>query len=201
MKKPFCHSFNLIKFFSGTGAASTFTPRLMTGMTLIELMVVLALMAILMTVAIPSFTSLIQSNRVASEVNGFIGSLQFARAEAIKQGLPVTVCTSSDGSNCLDSSDWNTGWIVFVDPNNNKTHDSSETVLKVQPKWTSTDTFTANNDIEAITYTRDGFALGLTGTATLTLHTNPENARATRCVVINLVGRQQVQPANGNNCT
>ena len=201
MKNSFCQPRQLIKFSDGTAALSTFARRFMTGMTLIELMVVLSLIAIMMAIAIPSFTSVIQSNRVATEVNSFVGSLQFARAEAIKQGLPVTICASSDGSNCLNSAIWNTGWIVFADPNNNKTHDASEPLFKVQPKWTNSDIFTGSNGIAAITYTRDGFALGLTGTATLTLHTSPENAGATRCVAINLVGKQQVQRPNGSNCT
>jgi type IV fimbrial biogenesis protein FimT len=171
------------------------------GMTLLELMVVLAVMAILLTIVPPSLSGLIQRNRVAAQVNGFVGDLQFARAEAVKEGLPVTVCTSSDGVTCKGATSWNTGWIVFADPIAKQTHDGTETVLRRQTPWTSSDTFTASNSISAITYTRDGFALSLPGNITLTLHTSPVNANASRCVVVSVVGRQQVLSPNGGTCT
>jgi type IV fimbrial biogenesis protein FimT len=171
------------------------------GMTLLELMVVLAVIAILLVIVPPSLSGLIQRNRVASQINGFVGDLQFARAEAIKQGLPVTVCASSDGVNCKGTASWNTGWIVFADPIAKQTHDATETVLRRQTPWTGSDAFTASNGISAITYTRDGFALSLPGSITLTLHTSPVNANASRCVVVSVVGRQQVQSPNGSNCT
>ncbi len=170
-------------------------------MTAIELLVVLAIGAILLTVAVPSFVSLTQSNRVAGEINAFVGDLQFARAEAIKQGQPVTVCASSDGLNCLGAPNWQSGWIVFADPDSSQTRSSTELVIRKQPSWTSTDTFTASNGVSAFTYSRDGFAVSLPGTVTLTLHTSPLNANATRCVAVNLVGRQLVQTVNGSNCT
>ena len=170
------------------------------GVTAIELLVVLAVVAILAVVAVPSFVDLTQRNRVAGEVNGFVGDLQFARSEAIKEGQTVTMCASSNGSSCASGGNWKTGWIVFADPNNNQTHDSSETILRKQPAWNGTDTFTASSNTSAISYSRDGFAMSFTGTVTLTVHTTPLNASATRCIVVNLVGRQQVQSANGGTC-
>ncbi|MDM0091011.1 MULTISPECIES: Tfp pilus assembly protein FimT/FimU [unclassified Variovorax] len=179
-------------------------PGAVTGFTAIELMVVLAIVAILMVVAVPSFSLLIQRNRLATQTNAFIGDLQFTRAEAIKQGLPVTICASSDGSTCLGTTTWGTGWIVFADPDNSKTRDATkvaEALLRRQAPWPGSDTFTASNSIAAITYSRDGFALGLTGTITLAMRTNPANAQTTRCVTLSLVGRPQVVSPNGSNCT
>lgn len=170
------------------------------GVTAIELLVCLAIIAILAVVAVPSFLDLTQRNRVAGEVNGFVGDLQFARSEAIKEGQAVTMCASSDGSSCASGGNWKTGWIVFADPNNNQIHDSSETILRKQPAWNGTDTFTASSNTSAISYSRDGFAMSITGTVTLTVHTTPLNASATRCILVNLVGRQQVQQANGGTC-
>lgn len=176
----------------------------MRGFTLLELMVVLAIAAILMAVAVPSFSLLIQKNRLATQTNAFIGDLQFARAEAIKQGQTVTICASDNGSSCLGTTTWNTGWIVFADPDNSKTRDTTklaETVLRTQTKFSGSDTFTASNNIAAISYSRDGFALGLSGTITLAMRTNPSNAQTTRCVTLSLVGRPQVVSPNGSNCT
>ena len=170
-------------------------------MTAIELLTVMAVIAILLAIAVPSFVSLTQTNRVAGEVNALAGDLQFARAEAVKEGLPVSICASSNGTSCLGTatSTWNTGWIVFSDANGNQAVNAGDLVLRKQTAWTSTDTFTAadssGNPVGAISYSRDGFAINLgTPPVTWTLHTVPLNTSASRCMTLNLVGHQQVQP-------
>ncbi|MBU6438541.1 MAG: GspH/FimT family pseudopilin, partial [Betaproteobacteria bacterium] len=110
------------------------------GVTLIELMVVLALIAILLTIGVPSYQSFTTSNRMSGELNNLLGDLQYARAEAIKLGRPVVVCTSSDGATCTGASNWMVGRIVYADVNNDGTVQASE-ILRVQPALTSTDTF------------------------------------------------------------
>ena len=74
------------------------------------------------------------SNRIAAEINGLLGDLQFARAEAIKEGQTVTVCVSSNGATCAGAavSTWQNGWIVFSDVNNDHTVDAGDAILRVQ---------------------------------------------------------------------
>ncbi|MEJ8854900.1 GspH/FimT family pseudopilin [Variovorax robiniae] len=173
--------------------------RHLRGVTAVELMVVLAVLAILATVAAPSFIDLTQRNRVATEVNAFVGDLQFARAEAIRRGENVTVCAVSATNSAVcngtnPDAAWQNGWLVFNNGDaSNITVDTGETVIRRQAKWSNTDTFTATGGLAVITYSRDGFALNLPGgSARLTLNTSPVNAKATRCVLLNLAGRQQV---------
>ena len=90
-------------------------------------MVVVALVAILTALATPSFVGLIQRNRVSAEINSFAGDLQFARSEAIKQGLPVSICASSNGVSCLGANTWHSGWIVFADLNGSGAVDDCNT--------------------------------------------------------------------------
>src|ERR1700722_10336280 len=61
------------------------------GFTLLELLITMSIAAILLTLAVPSFRYVTNSNRIAGEVNGLLGDLQFARAERVKEGGNVTV--------------------------------------------------------------------------------------------------------------
>jgi len=96
-------------------------PPFSQGFTLIELMVGLAVMALLMMVAVPSFQSTIASSRVTTVTNDLVGALAVARTEAIRRGVRVTVCASDDGASCATTAtdDWGPGWVVFTDVNRN----------------------------------------------------------------------------------
>lgn len=86
-----------------------------SGFTLIELMVTIAIVAILAALAFPSFESSIRSNRVATMTNEMLASLALARTEAIRSTHVSGVCASADGKTC--GADWNQGWIVWTDSN------------------------------------------------------------------------------------
>lgn len=81
------------------------------GFTLIELMVVVAMLAILAALASPSWTSLIVNNKIRAAVNEWNGSLQFARSEALRQNTTVVICASNNGISCT-ANDYEAGWIV-----------------------------------------------------------------------------------------
>ena len=77
-------------------------------MTLIELMIGLALMAIVLTIGVPSFSELMRSNRLTTQANEILGALALARSEAVKRATPVSITTTSG------DSDWKDGWTVAV---------------------------------------------------------------------------------------
>jgi type IV fimbrial biogenesis protein FimT len=87
-----------------------------TGLSLIELMITLTILAILLTVGIPSFQSTAAKNRLATSASQFQGALALARTEAIRRGTRVTVCVRS-GNACINNAarEWANGWIVFED--------------------------------------------------------------------------------------
>lgn len=88
-----------------------------SGFTLIELMVTVAVLAILATLAAPSFNNLIHSNRLTGAANDLVAAFQVARMEAIRRGESVVICPSSDGAVC-SGTDWSR-FIVFSDANGN----------------------------------------------------------------------------------
>lgn len=82
------------------------------GFTLIELMITIGLLAIVTTLALPSFVQFIQNNRLSGETNELVTAFQYARSEALKRADPVTVCASSNGTSC--GGGWRQGWIVLA---------------------------------------------------------------------------------------
>ncbi len=151
--------------------------RMAAGFTLVELLVTIALIAILLAIGVPSYQSVTTANRMSGEINGLVGNLQYARAEAVKQGQNVTVCASSNGTSCSGSGTWSNGWIV-VDSNNN--------VLKVQQAFGGTDTLASSgNTLSSIAYNRYGFTAN---SGTLTLHDQANTQTWRKCVVVSPVG-------------
>ncbi|MBV6423727.1 MAG: hypothetical protein NAOJABEB_01534 [Steroidobacteraceae bacterium] len=109
----------------------------MAGFTLMELMITLAVAAVILSIGAPSFTEFRRNNRLTGVGNELLGAMQTARTEAIKRQVPVAVCPSNNpgdaGATC--SAGAFTGWIVFVDPDNNCVRDAGnptvEPVLRV----------------------------------------------------------------------
>ncbi len=81
------------------------------GVTLIELLVAIAVLAMLLSLAVPSFRDAALSSSLNAIANNMYASVQLARSEAIKRNQVVTLCASSDGSTC--DGEWREGWIVM----------------------------------------------------------------------------------------
>lgn len=91
------------------------------GVTLLELMVCVALLAIMVTVAVPSFKSFFEDERQASARGDILTAIATARAEASRRSTPVYLCVKQSGSDLCDTSasaDWKNGWILCVTPDN-----------------------------------------------------------------------------------
>jgi type IV fimbrial biogenesis protein FimT len=178
-----------------------------SGFTLTELIITMAIAAILLAIGIPSFKYVTVSNRISTEVNGLLGDMQFARSEAVKEGLPVTVCASSNATSanptCSNGTAWQNGWIVFLDSNNNQTVDPGEQVVRTQRQFTSTDTFLPDNGaFSSITFNREGYATtNAVVVVTLQLHDSTSATQWTRCLAITPVGMLTTQKAGVGNCS
>jgi type IV fimbrial biogenesis protein FimT len=104
------------------------------GFSIIELMVTVLVLAVLLGTAVPSFMQTIRNNRLIGQTNELVGALNFTRSEALKRADTVSICSSNDNLTCTGSTNWTTGWIVFVDPNANGIADGGELVLQAAPR-------------------------------------------------------------------
>jgi type IV fimbrial biogenesis protein FimT len=139
-----------------------------SGFTIIELMITLVVAAILLTVGVPSYQSLVRNNRLTTQVNTFVGSLQLSRSEAIKRRVPghVTALDASDAGN-----EWGPGWRVWIDLNSSGAFDAGEDLRTFSNLQGNTMNSVENaNDITfRANGTPTGFAVGALGFASFDL--------------------------------
>ncbi len=91
--------------------------RRASGFSMVELVITIAIVAILVALAFPSFEGSMRSNRVTTATNEMIASLSLARMEALRNPGGAGICASSDGATCGD--DWDAGWMVWIDVDGN----------------------------------------------------------------------------------
>lgn len=168
------------------------------GFTLVELVVTIALLAILTTLAIPSFSEVLRQWRRDSATRELSTSLQLARSEAIKTSRQMVVCPSTNGTACTASTEWSTGWMVFVDDGagtqanaNNQAYNTNERILKVVSAQAGVATLTSSGGVQRMQFLPNG----LMGSATTTFTVTPSGATAATKVdkiTVSRVGRVSV---------
>ena len=163
------------------------------GVTLIELMVVIAIVAILAGVAVPSFSQLIADTSLSSQANGFMADARFARSEALKRGVTVMMCPSANPMDaspaCTTDREWKPGWIVFLDANANSIFDPAELVLRRQDALSSI--ASATSTATAFRFNSEGRAAGVNGNLLFTSSNNSGDVFPRR-LCINSIGKVRV---------
>jgi type IV fimbrial biogenesis protein FimT len=167
-----------------------------SGVTMVELIVTMTIAGILLAMGVSSYKYVTKANRASGEINALLGDMQFARYEAVKEGLSVTICPAASISAiaCDANQTWSEGWIVL----SNALSGTSGTanVLRRQPpfsKFNSTDTLTTSASAanSAVVFNREGFATGLAGVVSFTLHDSLSTASYTRCLMLGVSGVMQ----------
>ena len=99
-----------------------------TGLTMLELLITLGIAAILASLALPSFASMLRKTSTTVIANQLIGLVQYARAEAVAREVTVTLCGSSNGQRC--DGQWSSAILVFSDHNEDGVINNSDTILR-----------------------------------------------------------------------
>ncbi len=164
--------------------------RKIKGMTLIELLFVVAILGTLLALALPNFSDTIEAANTNSQVKVMLTTLNLARSEAIRRGADVSICASDDGADC-DQNAWADGWIVFADNNGDANGssgsvDGGDEVIRVFDSLGagSTATFT----VDLMSYNSMGFS-ATGGTQQFTLTPGSGNVTNRRCIEIGPSGR------------
>jgi type IV fimbrial biogenesis protein FimT len=180
--------------------------RKVVGLSLVELMIVLALAALLTSLAAPSMRSLWVQRSVLLAAEALVSDLRYARSEALQRARPVLVCQSDNGLSCAgDRSAWAAGWLVFVDSNANGALDTvnsdgpADDLLRVQSGLADMVSVSSNLSTgHTITYQ----ATGLARAAAQTLLFTPVGSvpASQRAVCISLQGRPRIGSAGAATC-
>ncbi|MCK5895787.1 MAG: GspH/FimT family pseudopilin [Cocleimonas sp.] len=98
------------------------------GFTLIEAIATIAVASILLGLAIPSFSNMIERNRISSATHEFMAAMRLSRSEAITRIIPVSLCVSNTGTSCDTTlGNYAKGWVVFSDCDGNGAFDAVTT--------------------------------------------------------------------------
>ncbi len=161
-----------------------------SGLTILEIMIAIAVLGILLAVGVPSYTHISISNRLTSDTNALVASMQFARSEAITRGESVTVCAANVGLDaCSGGGNWSSGWVIL---------DAAANPIRVHPPLNENVAVEVNvqNGIGAVVFNRNGFS---TNARTIRLCGPRGDTRRLRGVVVSPDGRIRLAAdLNGN---
>lgn len=178
-----------------TQTASPMNHRQQRGVTLVEMLVAIAVLAILAAMAAPSYRSFIIDTRMTTQANDFLTMLVFSRSEAIKRNTRVTMCKSSDGATCAASGGWQQGWIVFVDGSSAGSKDGTDEVLRVHGALSDSSVMTDNLAVDYISYVSNGQSRDAGGGnlgGTIKLCSNDATRKGRNIVITTSTGRARV---------
>lgn len=177
---------------------------------MIELIVTMAIAAVVLSIAVPSYQTSIQNNRKTTSINSLATSLQLARSTAISRRVTVTVCKSNDITNAVPtcrngggSGDWSQGWMIFTNANDNTSIDGADTLLRVQdalqgrvPGAPADGVSLIGNDnaVDLISFSAQGLARASNGTISYC-----DTRGATTASALNISRSGQVQNATDTN--
>lgn len=164
-----------------------------SGMTLLELLLVMGIAAVLVTGAVPSFRQMIMDSRRTAAINELVGTIQFARSEAAKRNREVVLCPSGGGRQCTKDP-WNLGWLVFanLDQDSPARLDAGEPLLYVKSAREGLK-ITANRRVFRF---RPLGVRSVNGTVTFC---DSRGAQSARAVIISYTGRPRVSGRSASN--
>jgi type IV fimbrial biogenesis protein FimT len=164
------------------------------GVTLVELMVVIAITAILAAVAVPQFTHMVGSRAIDAQSSALLSSLRLARSEALKRNIPVSICLTANPDAAAPTCSapvpgvgWASGWIVFTDLGVSGRIDGNDTVIRVQSGFPGSGGMQPNG-FTFIRYTANGLPISNFGNFVLSNKASPNDSSTKRYICLGIAG-------------
>lgn len=174
------------------------------GFTLLEIQITLLILVGVLLFAIPAWSNILLTNRLATESNTFLAVLHLTRSEAVKRNVRTTLCVSTSGVGCSGSADWHQGWIMFTDANNNASRDSNEIIIRQGQPLSSNLLLTGNTPVASyISYNTSGATRLVSGAlqmGTLTLCQKSLVRSDARLLIISSTGRPRIAKTTLATC-
>jgi len=149
----------------------------LSGFTLIELMVVVAIAGMAMAFAIPAMGTFIKNERLVTQINTLVGHLAYARNEAVTLRQQVILCASGNMTSC-SGTDWAAGWILFIDADNSSTFNTGEQILRAKATLEGSGTTLNSSTGSMIIYDNRGFSPNSNGVFSLCDDRGAANVRS-----------------------
>ena len=167
------------------------------GFTLLELIIIIAILGLTMAFAAPGLSTMIKNNRISGSSNDFVAALQFAKAEAASRINPVTLCKKNPaGTACVADGDWQQGWIVFSDANGDAVVNGGDTVLLNHEALHAQITFGGTAGVAtAVTYRPSG-TTSVDTTEVLIICDDRGFADSAKAILVTITGRGAVMKAS-----
>jgi type IV fimbrial biogenesis protein FimT len=161
-----------------------------SGFSLIELLVTIGVMAVLLAVSLPNFQAVSEAMTTNSQAKALMNTLNLARNEAVKRGTTVSLCASTNGTDC-STDNWSAGWMVFVDANGDANGgagsvDAGDAVIRVYDALSAGSNLTFTVDL--MQYNSLGYS-DIVGIQTLLVCPATGNDEHARAIEIGLSGR------------